>query len=54
MKNPTFSEFLDKMMAFVFDGLITGGTKEMKSRLHFAISESALIAQNGGFSKDKS
>ena len=52
--HPTFNEFVTEMMQYVFDGLITGGTKEMKARLHIALSTTAQIATgNGGFKKEE-
>lgn len=50
--NPTFNAFVTEMNRDVFDGLVVGGTKEMKVRLQMAISTAAWIAQNGGFSKE--
>ena len=51
--HPTFNEFVTEMMQYVFDGLITGGTKEMKARLHIALSTATQIATgNGGFRKE--
>ena len=50
--NPTFNEFADEMFVYVFDGLITGGTKEMKVRLKMALSTAAQITHNGGFKKE--
>lgn len=51
-KNPTFKDYVNECMQDIFDGLISGGTKEMKSRLHQAISQAAWIAQNGGFNQE--
>lgn len=47
--NPTFNEYVNEIFVYVFDGLITGGTKEMKSRLMMAISNASRISANGGF-----
>ena len=52
MKNPTFKTFVDEMMQHIFDGLITGGTKEMKVRVQLALSTAAQISANGGFAKE--
>ncbi len=51
--NPTFNEFVNEMFTYVFDGLITGGTKEMKIRLKMTISAAAQISTNGGFAKEQ-
>jgi hypothetical protein len=51
-QNPTFEQFVNDMFLYVFDGLIRGGTKEMKNRVRLAIARSAEIAASGGFSKE--
>jgi hypothetical protein len=51
-QNPTFNAFVNEMFVYVFDGLITGGTKEMKVRLMLTISTAAQISGNGGFRKE--
>ena len=51
-QNPTFNQFVDEMFVYVFNGLITGGTKEMKSCLKMALSTAAQISKNGGFAKE--
>ena len=50
--NPTFNVFVTEMNRDVFDGLVVGGTKEMKVRLQMAISAATWYAQNGGFAKE--
>jgi hypothetical protein len=54
MKNPTFQEFVDEAFMAIFNGLITGGTKEMKSQVFMYIQTAAWIASNGGFTKPES
>jgi hypothetical protein len=49
-KPPTFSEFVDEAFADIFDGLITGGTSKMKSRVWMCIERAVIISKNGGFS----
>jgi hypothetical protein len=51
MKKPTFEQFVDEAFQNIFNGLITGGTKEMKSQLHMYIQIAAQIMSNGGFAK---
>lgn len=53
MKTPTFDEFISEMFMYVFDGLVTGGTKEMKSRFTMAINNACMITQSGGFAAKK-
>ena len=49
--NPTFNEFVNETFMQVFDGLVRGGTKEMKVQLQMALSTASWISANGGFSK---
>jgi hypothetical protein len=49
--NPTFDQFVNDAFMAIFNGLITGGTKEMKAQLHMYIGRACNIFANGGFSK---
>lgn len=53
MKNPTFHDFVDEAFMAIFNGLITGGTKEMKSQVHMYIQIAVQISGNGGFAQSK-
>jgi hypothetical protein len=53
MTNPTFQQFVDEAFMAIFNGLITGGTKEMKSQVHMQIQIAVQIVNMGGFAKAK-
>lgn len=49
-----FEEFVTWATREIFDGLITGGGKEMKSRVHVVMQQAALNEVWGGNRKIKS
>jgi len=43
----TFSEFVAEAVREAFDGLLTGGTKGMKSAIYHYLNMAVLIGRNG-------
>lgn len=52
MDTPTFQQFVDEAFMAIFNGLVTGGTKEMKSQVQMHIQIAVQIVNSGGFRRE--